>query len=52
MALGRPRGAKIAIVSRYDEARETTHYHILPAEAVCCFCFDNTVTVAVKYGGI
>ena len=39
---------KIATVFRYYESRETTHYHVLPAVEIRCFCFDCTDTVARK----
>ena len=35
-------------VVRYYESRETTHYHVLPAVEIRCFCFDCTDTVARK----
>ena len=43
--------AKIVTVSRYDEARETTSYHIFLAEALRCFCFEGIVTVILSDGG-
>ena len=40
---------KMDTVFRYYESRETTHYHVLPAVEIRCFCFDCTDTVAIQY---
>ena len=41
-------GVKRITHFRYYESRETTHYHVLPATKIRCFCFDGTDTVARK----